>query len=175
MPLFINMKNKVFLFIILSIVCISCHKSSSCNYSETNPYALSENLRKSFIDEKNKRIFPSYYGGSFIEDSSLVVIVISDTIHCKKDLIKRCNGANFTLFYCRKRQDAIRKILHHLYTFRTEEKNKEIVEELQFRNSFMNAAKRVSIELLTFQEDSFRQYVLDSPFLDFEKSILLFE
>lgn len=154
---------------------MSCQNDSSRHYPETNPYILSENLQKSFINREGKRVFPSYYGGSYVEDSSLIIITIGDTLRCKKNLAKRCNGTNFTLFYCKSRQDAIRKILHYLYTFRTEEKNKEIVERLQFRSSFMNTEKRVSIELLTFQEDSFRKVILDSPFLDFATSIVVFE
>lgn len=46
---------------------------------------------------------------------------------------------------------------------------------LQFKASYMNSMKRINVQLLTFQEDKFRQLVLDSPFLDFEKSIIVFE
>ncbi len=39
----------------------------------------------------------------------------------------------------------------------------------------MNSNKRISIELLSFQENKFRNLVIDSPFLDFEEQILNFE
>lgn len=168
-------KMKCILVGILIISCMSCHNSSPRHHWETHPQILSENLQKSFVNKKGEKTFPPYYGGSYMQDSMLFVIIIGDTVHSKKDLVQRCNGTNFTLLHCEKREDAIRKLLHYLYRFRTEEKNKEIIEKLQFKSSFMNTEKRISIELLTFQEESFRQVVLDSPFLDFERSILVFE
>ncbi len=53
--------------------------------------------------------------------------------------------------------------------------NDSIINELQFRASYMNSNKRISIELLSFQENKFRNLVIDSPFLDFEEQILNFE
>lgn len=140
-------------FIILCIlisISISCQNNSPRHNRETDPYSLRENLHRSFLDGKGRKTFPSYYGGSYVEDSSLVIIVIGDTLRSKKDLLERCNGTNFTLLYCKERQEAVRKILHYLQIFRTGDKNKEIVERLQFRSSYMNAENRVSIELLTF-------------------------
>lgn len=166
---------KQILLYILLFLCISCQENTSSQNSETNPHILFENLQESFLNKRNEKVFPTYYGGAYIKDSSLVIIAIGDTARCRKEFIKRCKGTNFVLFHCEKPQDAIRKILHYLYTFRTEKKNKDIVEKLQFRSSFMNTEKRVSVELLTFRKDEFRTTILDSPFLDFAESIVVFE
>ena len=165
----------------------SCQKDSSYQHNnEMNSSILFNNLQKSFVNKKKGKKYPSYYAGAYLKDSSLVVIIIGDTLRSRKDLIKRCRGSgkfqllcrwgsNFELHPCKKKQDAVRKILHYLYQFRINEQNKDIVDALQFRASYMNSKRRINVQLLTFQEDKFRQLVLDSPFLDFEKSIIVFE
>lgn len=167
---------KYVIIIILIVFPFSCQRDSSYQHNdETDSSILFNNLQESFVNKKKKKEYPSYYGGAYLKDSSLVVIVIGDTFRCRKDLIKRCKGGNFALHPCKKEQDAVRKILHYLYQFRTNEQNKDIMDMLQFKASYMNSMKRINVQLLTFQEDKFRQLVLDSPFLDFEKSIIVFE
>jgi hypothetical protein len=167
------MKYKFILFFFLAVFCINCQERRC--FRETNPCVLLKNLQKSFLDKKGNKHYPPYYGGAYIENSSLIVIVIGDTLRSKKDLIRRCNGNNFVMHFCHEKQDAIRKILHHLYIFRKNKENDSIINELQFRASYMNSNKRISIELLSFQENRFRNLVIDSPFLDFERQILIFE
>ena len=174
--------NSILTFIIIRMKYViiflpfSCQKDSSYQHNnEMNSSILFNNLQKSFVNKKKGKKYPSYYAGAYLKDSSLVVIIIGDTLRSRKDLIKRCRGSNFELHPCKKKQDAVRKILHYLYQFRINEQNKDIVDALQFRASYMNSKRRINVQLLTFQEDKFRQLVLDSPFLDFEKSIIVFE
>lgn len=152
----------------------SCAKDA---LPERDSHILFKNLRESFGDTKGETKYPPYYGGAYLnpKDSSLVVIVIGDTLRSKKELIKRCKGSNFYISYCEEQEEAIRRILHYLHQFRTNEKNQQIIDGLGFKSSCMSPEKRVSIQLLSFQEEKFRQLVLDSPFLDFEESIVVFE
>lgn len=167
------MKYHLILFLFIAVAFVNCQEKK--DFREKNPDILFENLQKSFLDKKGNKHYPSYYGGAYIENSSLVIIVIGDTLRNKKDLIKRCGGYNFVMQFCKEKKDAVRKILHYLYMFRSNDKNDSIINELQFRASYMNIKKRISIELLSFQENKFRKIVIDSPFLDFEEQILNFE
>ena len=167
------MKYHLFLFLFIAVICINCQEKK--DFREKNPDVLFENLQKSFLDEKGNKHYPLYYGGAYIEKSSLKIIVIGDTLLNKKDLIRRCGGYNFVMQFCKEKQDAVRKILHYLSMFRANDENDSIINELQFRASYMNSKKRISIELLSFQENKFRNLVMDSPFLDFEEQILILE
>ena len=163
----------IFILVFFSIIC----QKKTYKYDEgKNPYVLFENLQESFLDKNGDGKFPFYYGGAYIKDSSLVIIVIGDdTLRDKKDLIERCKGSNFLISHCEERKDAVRRMLHYLYLFRTDEKNKKIVDELGFISSCMNSDERIDIQLLSFREKEFRKLILDSPFLDFAESIVVFE
>lgn len=161
---------------ILVFFSISCQEKTYKYDGEKNPYVLFENLKESFLDKNGDKNFPLYYGGAYIKDSSLVIIVIGDdTLRDKEDLIERCKGSNFVMSHCGKQEDAIRKMLHYLYLFRTDEKNEKIINELGFISSCMNSDERIDIQLSSFREKEFRKLILDSPFLDFAESIVVFE
>lgn len=162
------------LFILVSIV-MSCCRNTPITLTETNPHILFENLQKSFDKKKKQKIYPPYYGGAYLNDSSLIIIAIGDSTKCRQQLAKRCKGTHFTLIYCKNQQEAIRRMLHYLYIFRTDEKYRNTAEDLQFIGSFPNPDGRITVQLLSFREEDFKQKVLDSPYIDFAQNILLFE
>lgn len=79
------------------------------------------------------------------------------------------------MFRCKNQADATRKILHELYLFRHDDKNRQLINDLKFKGCYLNSEKRVGIQLLSYQEEIFRKKVIDSPLLDFEKNIVEFE
>lgn len=166
------------LFCTLLLSClITISGCSSCpvQYKELDASKLLVNIQESFIAPKGVK-YPKYYGGAYVKNNRLTVIVIGDTSNrVKRDIIDRCQGNQIVFFQCKKQADATRKILHELYLFRHNEKNLPLIKELKLKDCYLNSEKRVSIELLSFQEGTFRKKVIDSPLLDFEKTIIVEE
>lgn len=65
---------------ILVFFSISCQEKTYKYDGEKNPYVLFENLKESFLDKNGDKNFPLYYGGAYIKDSSLVIIVIGNNV-----------------------------------------------------------------------------------------------
>lgn len=168
------MKDRKISYIVL-IICLFAVSGcglSTTHYKEIEVSKLSENIQKSFTLKNKEKKYPQYYGGSYISNNHLIVLVLGDTSKVRKDLVKRCQGNNLALFSCQKQSDVTKKILHELSNFRNDERNSQLMKELQLKSCYLNSNQRVSIELLSFQEDIFREKVIDSPFLDFEKTII---
>lgn len=169
------MKRKKNFYIILAIgllVLSGCH-SQRTHYGEIEATALSENMHHSFITSNQEKEYPKYYGGDYVENNRLIVLVIGDTTsRIKQDIIERSKGTNISMFLCKKQSDATRKILHELHRYRNNPQNEPLLKELRFKSCYLNSDGRVSIELLSFEENIFRNKILESPLLDFEQTIV---
>ena len=165
-------KKSFYIILIIGLITVSSCHSPSTNYKEIKTSELQENLLNSFINSYKENEYPAYYGGSYVKDDHLTILVLGDTSRVRQKIVERCKGTNIYLFQCSEPSDATRKILHELQNFRNNPENKQFMEELKFKSCYLNSNGRVSIELLSFQEDIFRKKIMDSPLLDFEQTII---
>lgn len=56
-------------------------------------------------------IYPSYYGGMYVQNDKLVVLVRENNVSVKEDLLKRCDGSGFEMIICDYSYEELRSII----------------------------------------------------------------
>lgn len=135
--------------------------------------SFKENVSRSGSDQQI--IYPDYYGGCYLDENhNLVVLVTGDANVYKQDVMTRANSSDFVLKSCEYSYNELNDVMNELNQFFLNDANGNIVDALQWHSFALSDKDNcIYVRLGDFTDANiarFKQMVLDSPILDFEKS-----
>ena len=141
--------------------------------SEEIALKLEESFRSTILRSGGK-IYPEYYGGSYIENGNLVVLVTEDTTECRGKLLTRTESPDFLVKPCKFSYNELLDIHKIVLDFFMNEENNRLISETTI-NSLGISAKGNSIfvslrELTPDKIALFKSRVIDSPIITFEQA-----
>lgn len=150
-------------------------KSENLKHAESEEIAL--NLEDSFLStilRSEGKIYPEYYGGSYIENGNFVVLVTEDTTECRGKLLTRTKSQDFLVKPCKFSYNELLDVHKIVLDFFMNEENNRLISEISI-NSLGISAKGNSIfislnELTPEKIALFKSRVVDSPIITFEQA-----
>lgn len=164
------------LFFSLSSAVLSqknCEQINVSQYSDSITQLLNSKLTN-IVNAAKKQKYPSFYGGAYIDNGSIVLLV-ADTVFCNKVLDLAKDTAFLKIKPCLYSYKSLLDVYEKLDAFFYKMSNRVIVEKKIGWSSFYLSIpdNRIYIRLNNCNKaniDHFKKNVLDSPILIFVKA-----
>lgn len=158
------------------LICImsSCQIKpySNNSYPTIPPDELAKNLLKSFYNSTSDTItYPQYYGGMYVDhqNNKCVIWVIGDTISAKNDLLKRCNGSGFIINNSSVSFSYLAELIKIIEMYISTPLGKGGKLHGVYLDEINNKINVILGDTTTQNIAYFKNNIMDSPFLSFER------
>lgn len=130
-----------------------------------------ENSFKTGVLKSNTSLYPDYYGGNYIENGNLVILVTGDTLENKEKMSARTQSSDFIIKQCQFSFNELLSVHEAISNFFQNRDNDPVIEEITMTafgikpsdNSIFVDLKDCAPEKIAL----FKSRVIDSPIVSF--------